>query len=77
MPCPYFFGQVIVWDRGRPARKRGAGAPALLKPSSRFALIAGGTPAVPADHLSLQIVGLCEKTDALLLLPTLLTSNLN
>ena len=27
MPCPYFLlGQVIVWDRGRPARKRAAGA---------------------------------------------------
>ena len=48
--------QVIWWDRGRPARKRAEGAKALhAEPAfsfSRFALIAGGAPAVPANHLS-------------------------
>src|SRR4029450_1189879 len=46
---------VICWDRGRPARN----APKVrrfctfqsLNPFSRFALIAGGTPAVPTNHL--------------------------
>jgi len=42
---------VIVWDRGRPARKRAAGAQGLLTSSSRFALSAGGAPAVPDNHL--------------------------
>jgi len=38
------------WDRGRPARKRPDNAQVFEstpKSSSRFALIAGGTPAVP------------------------------
>jgi len=45
-------GQVIGWDRGRPARKRATGAQAevAMNSFSRFALIAGGTPAVPEDH---------------------------
>jgi hypothetical protein len=37
-------GQVIVWDRGRPARKRAAGAQSFRSGSqffSRFALICG------------------------------------
>ena len=45
----------MVWDRGRPARKRAAGAQifgSIPNPFSRFALIAGGTPAVPDNHLS-------------------------
>ena len=48
--------QEIGWERGRPARKRAAGAQvfqaAIANPFSRFALTAGGTPAVPANHLS-------------------------
>jgi len=48
-------GQVICWDRGRPARKRAGGAKVLdvagLFSFSRFALIAGGTPAVPDNHV--------------------------
>jgi len=48
--------QAICWDRGRPASKRANGAqsfPTTPNPFSRFALIAGGTPAVPANHLRL------------------------
>jgi hypothetical protein len=48
--------QEIGWELGRPARKRAAGAQvfqaAIANPFSRFALTAGGTPAVPANHLS-------------------------
>ena len=47
--------QVICWDRGRPARdapkvRRFYASPSL-KTFSRCALIAGGAPAVPANHL--------------------------
>ena len=49
--------QVNCWDRGRPARKRAGQARSCLEvpfsnPCSRSALIAGGTPAVPANHLT-------------------------
>ena len=47
---------MIVRDRGRPARKRAAGAlifRSIPNPFSRCALIAGGTPAVPDNHLLL------------------------
>ncbi|HYV00493.1 MAG TPA: tetratricopeptide repeat protein [Pyrinomonadaceae bacterium] len=47
--------QVICWDRGRPARNapkvRRFYASPSLKTFSRCALIAGGAPAVPANHL--------------------------
>ena len=46
--------QVICWDRGRLARTRRISlgrSKVLLNPFSRFALIAGETPAVPANHL--------------------------
>ena len=47
--------QVIGWDRGRLARKRAVRRADLgsrpPNPFSRFALIAGGTPAFPANHL--------------------------
>ena len=46
---------MLVWDRGRLARKRAAGAKVLdvagIFSFSRFALIAGGTPAVPDNHV--------------------------
>jgi hypothetical protein len=51
VPGPH---QVILWERWRPARKRAAGAHVYSEwrnSFSRFALIAGGTPAVPANHL--------------------------
>ena len=47
-------GQVIVWDRGRPARKRAAGAQSLWSSSILFRAsrsFAGGAPAVPDNHL--------------------------
>ena len=47
--------QVICWDGGRPARiaPQTRRLSKILRQSfSRFALIAGGTPAVPANHLS-------------------------
>ena len=49
---------VIVWDRGRPARNapQARGLSKLIsKPFSRFALTAGGTPAVPANHLTVAL----------------------
>jgi hypothetical protein len=47
-------GQVICWDRGRPARNAPQARSFLRGPIlSRFALIAGGTPAVPANNLIL------------------------
>jgi hypothetical protein len=46
----------IFWDRGRPARNapqaRSFKGFQFQIRFSRFALIAGGTPAVPANHLS-------------------------
>jgi len=48
---------VIVWDRGRPARNAPQ-ARSLSKVGpksfSRFALTAGGTRAVPDNHLTLS-----------------------
>jgi hypothetical protein len=48
--------QVMCWDRGRPARNapkpRKSFTLLSLNSGSRFALIAGGTPAVPANHLT-------------------------
>ncbi|HEV7682320.1 MAG TPA: hypothetical protein VGO68_09390 [Pyrinomonadaceae bacterium] len=48
--------QAIYWDRGRPARKAATGVlfGSKVFPPIGFrasALIAGGTPAVPAKHL--------------------------
>ncbi len=42
---------MICWDRGRPARSCPQARNYEIK-YSRFALIAGGTPAVPAIHLT-------------------------
>jgi len=50
--------QVIVWDRGRPARNAPQArslSKVISKPFSRFALTAGGTPAVPANHLTVKL----------------------
>ena len=48
-------GQVIGWDRGRPVRHAPQASSLskiiFVQSFSRFALIAGGTPAVPANHL--------------------------
>src|SRR6185295_8584242 len=46
-----FSVQVLVWERGRPARRRADRRAVLIRFLSRFALIAGGAPAVPASHL--------------------------
>ena len=45
---------VIVWHRGRPARKRAAGAQSFRSSSNSIRAprsFAGGTPAVPDNHL--------------------------
>ena len=43
----------MCWDRGRLARMRRSSAvvQSIFQTISRFALIAGEAPAVPADHL--------------------------
>ena len=47
-----FTGTAAYWDRGRLARKRTAGAKFFVyfQNRSRFALIAGETPAVPVKR---------------------------
>jgi hypothetical protein len=56
---------VICWDRGRPARKRAEGRAVFQKwlPNSFRASrsFAGGTPAVPANHLKGYNPEGCEK----------------
>ena len=50
--------QVIVWDRGRPARNAPQAcslSKVVSKSFSRFALTAGGTPAVPANYLTVTL----------------------
>ena len=46
---------MIVWDRGRPARKRAAGAQAFRSSSNSIRAsrsFAGGAPTVPDNHLT-------------------------
>jgi len=47
--------RLFYWDRGRPARSVPQGAKIFAvdsyQPLSRFALIAGGTPAVPVNEI--------------------------
>ena len=50
--------QVIVWGRGRPPRNEPQArslSKLVSKPFSRFALTAGETPAVPANHLTVTL----------------------
>jgi hypothetical protein len=50
--------QVIVWDRGRPARNAPQArslSKVIFQTISRFALTAGGTPAVPTNHLTVTL----------------------
>jgi hypothetical protein len=51
-----------VWFIGLWLLLRGGRFMHLLQSCSRFALIAGGTPAVPVNHLLLMIVPRCFDT---------------
>jgi hypothetical protein len=46
------FGQVICWDRGRPARNEREARKIDSENLRACGVFAGGTPAVPTNHLS-------------------------
>ena len=45
-------GQVIVWDRGRPARNGREARKRIKRQTCALRRGAGGTPALPETHLS-------------------------
>ena len=59
--------QVIVWDRGRPARKRAAGAQLFESRLPIFfalrAHLRARAPAVPDKHLMLGLEDTCHEQD--------------